>query len=410
MKVIFFEDANYRNFYPVSLSRPIYMLLLGTSRIYEKWLMALKPRDYSFLSRYYLGDIVALETGKETNKIPEGELVFVNGRFLPSGNLISDIKKLKPGEAVARGPELAALRFDNKRPAETDELLSNLHEESALENLLSRFRTKESKVRGLNYIWDLADRNGETIENEFAAFRSSSRRKSKTNEKADLINSERIVISGDVSLGPTVAIDASSGPVILDKGVTLEPFTYVQGPAYIGPGCRLVGGRIREGCSFGRDCRVGGEVENTIMTGYCNKYHEGFLGHAYLGEWINIGALTSNSDLKNNYSSVSVEIDGQAVDTGKMKIGCFIGDHTKTGIGTLLNTGISVGFSSNLYGGLFAEKRIPSFGWGTPGEIVPYKLDKACQTARASMARRNVEFSEVHEKLFTRIKELDGRS
>jgi UDP-N-acetylglucosamine diphosphorylase/glucosamine-1-phosphate N-acetyltransferase len=408
MKIVFFEDAGYENYHPLSLSRPVYMFLLGTSRIYEKWLRMLKPREYAFLSRPYLDDILSLEAGRGSGEIPDGELIFLNGRFLPSDNLVSGVKKLKAGEALLKETGLVAFRLDGKSARELRESLLNLHEEPAPESLLSKLKTRETQARGLDYIWDLVDLNAEIIEDEFAALTSKSRRKKAISEKVDLINPEEIFVAENAVLGPSVVIDASEGPVIMDEGVTVEPFTFIQGPAYIGPGCRLVGGRIREGCSFGPVCRVGGEVENSIMTGYCNKYHEGFLGHAYLGEWVNIGALTSNSDLKNNYSSISVETGGEVVDTGKMKVGCFIGDHTKTGIGTMLNTGISVGFSCNLYGGLFTEKRIPSFAWGAPGALTPYRLEEACRTATASMARRDVEFKQIHRRLFERIRELDS--
>jgi UDP-N-acetylglucosamine diphosphorylase / glucose-1-phosphate thymidylyltransferase / UDP-N-acetylgalactosamine diphosphorylase / glucosamine-1-phosphate N-acetyltransferase / galactosamine-1-phosphate N-acetyltransferase len=145
------------------------------------------------------------------------------------------------------------------------------------------------------------------------------------------------------------------------------------------------------------------------MLGYGNKYHEGFLGHAYLGEWVNLGAMTTNSDLKNNYTEISVMVGEQSVETGRIKVGCFIGDHTKTGIGTLLNTGISIGFSCNLYGGdLFTDKKVKSFSWGTPGELVEYKIEKAIQTASSSMRRRNVEFTTLHERLFSDIAKLSG--
>jgi UDP-N-acetylglucosamine diphosphorylase/glucosamine-1-phosphate N-acetyltransferase len=199
-------------------------------------------------------------------------------------------------------------------------------------------------------------------------------------------------------------IDASDGPVIIEDNTKIEPFSFIQGPSYIGRDCRIVGGRIRSGTSLGPVCRVGGEVEESIMLGYCNKYHEGFLGHAYLGEWVNLGALTTNSDLKNNYKGISVEIGGETVNSESIKVGCFIGDHTKTGIGTMLNTGINIGFSCNLYGaGLFADKRIPSFSWGVPGNLGRYRIDKAIETAEISIGRRGIKFTDIHKKLFEDI-------
>jgi UDP-N-acetylglucosamine diphosphorylase/glucosamine-1-phosphate N-acetyltransferase len=169
----------------------------------------------------------------------------------------------------------------------------------------------------------------------------------------------------------------------------------------------LVGGRIRSGCSFGPVCRIGGEVEQSIFLGHDNKYHDGFLGHAYVGQWVNLGALTTNSDLKNNYGTVRVEVGGQEIDTGLLKVGSFIGDHVRTGIGTLLNTGISVGFCSNLFGGgMFAQKSIPPFSWGTVGKIDEYQVDQALLTAEQVQRRREVAFSPAQKRLFLELFEL----
>ena len=141
-----------------------------------------------------------------------------------------------------------------------------------------------------------------------------------------------------------VVIDAEHGPVYIDEGAEIHPFTRIEGPCYVGKKSILLGAKCREGNSIGPMCRVGGEVEESIIHGYSNKYHDGFLGHAYVGEWVNLGALTTNSDLKNDYSSVSVMLDGHTpIDTGSTKVGSLIGDHTKTSIGTLLNTGAYVG-------------------------------------------------------------------
>src|SRR6185295_4718482 len=139
------------------------------------------------------------------------------------------------------------------------------------------------------------------------------------------------------------------GPVTIEEGCEVHPFTRIEGPCYVGPKTILLGAKVREGCSFGPMCRIGGEVEESIVHGYSNKYHDGFLGHAYVGEWVNLGALTTNSDLKNDYSEVKVTLDGRTqLSTGSNKVGALIGDHVKTSIGTLLNTGAYVGAMSVL--------------------------------------------------------------
>jgi UDP-N-acetylglucosamine diphosphorylase/glucosamine-1-phosphate N-acetyltransferase len=411
MNLALFEDPLHENFEPISLSRPASMFLYGTSKIYEKWIQALKPKACYFLCRDYLAEVLTLETGLKHNIIPRGDNLFINGRFIPSADSLVALRKLNPGECALVDDELLAFRLIASRRLPFEKHLLRLHEPDSYNRVRSLFRKKKTKAAAINRLWDMIDNNGEMISAEFPEINRKLRVWGKVDPKATIIKKNSVVIMPGAVIGPQVTIDASKGPVIVDNNVIVEPLTYIKGPAYIGPGSRLVGGKIREGCSFGPTCRIGGEVEETIMLGYDNKYHDGFLGHAYLGEWINLGAMTTNSDLKNNYSEISVVVNDRPVGTGKIKVGCFVGDHTKTGIGTLLNTGISIGFSCNLFGGsLFTEKIIKSFSWGTPGNLVEYKVEKAVQTAADSMKRRNVEFTPSHEKLFNEIYKASGWS
>jgi UDP-N-acetylglucosamine diphosphorylase/glucosamine-1-phosphate N-acetyltransferase len=202
-------------------------------------------------------------------------------------------------------------------------------------------------------------------------------------------------------------LDAREGPIFIGERVTIQPHTRVSGPCYIGEDCVLVGGKVAGGSSIGPVCRIGGEVEQSVFLGYSNKYHEGFLGHSYVGEWVNLGALTTNSDLKNNYGPVKVVVDGSLTDSGLAKVGAFLGDHVKTGIGTLLNTGITIGFASNLFGGgMIEQKSIPPFSWVGAGKREEYRLDEAIETARAVMKRRKVELGSEEVDTFKEIFKL----
>jgi len=192
--------------------------------------------------------------------------------------------------------------------------------------------------------------------------------------------------------------------------VKIQSHTLVKGPCYVGDDSILTGGKIREGTSIGPVCRIGGEVDDSIFLGYSNKYHEGFLGHSYVGEWVNLGALTTNSDLKNNYGNIRMMVNGTEVDSGQTKVGAFIGDHVKTGIGTLLNTGVSIGFASNLFGGgMLKSKSIPSFFWGSTEKQEEYELSKSIETAKAVRKRRGMEFTREEENLFKIIFKLTER-
>jgi UDP-N-acetylglucosamine diphosphorylase/glucosamine-1-phosphate N-acetyltransferase len=205
-----------------------------------------------------------------------------------------------------------------------------------------------------------------------------------------------------------VVLDATEGPIVLEDKVKVLPHTRVEGPHYSGPETQLYGGKIREACSFGPVCRVGGEVECAIIQGYSNKYHDGFLGHSYVCEWVNLGAMTTNSDLKNDYSAVSVYFKGQLTDTGEQFLGSMIGDHTKTSIGTILNTGSMIGMMSNLvFSGPLMPKEVPSFCWmlnGRPTKGMGFKNMLA--TAKAAMGRRKKQMSEAEETLIKSVREM----
>ncbi|MBV8555505.1 MAG: hypothetical protein JO116_08060, partial [Planctomycetaceae bacterium] len=169
-----------------------------------------------------------------------------------------------------------------------------------------------------------------------------------------------------------------------------------------GPGTQLFRANLRGGVTLGPQCRIGGEVEASLVLGYTNKYHEGFLGHAYVGEWVNLGAITSNSDLRNDYGPVHVPLGGDPIPTGQAKVGCFLGDHTRTGMGSLLNTGTAVGVMCNLLpAGPLLPKHVPSFAAVLHGRVAPgLPLEQLFATARIVKGRRGQVFSAVEEQLY----------
>jgi UDP-N-acetylglucosamine diphosphorylase/glucosamine-1-phosphate N-acetyltransferase len=188
---------------------------------------------------------------------------------------------------------------------------------------------------------------------------------------------------------PGVLFDFSEGPIWIEDGANVRAFTRLAGPAFIGPGSTLLGGSF-SGVAIGPVCKVHGEVEETTLLGYSNKAHEGFLGHAYLGRWVNLGALTTNSDLKNNYGTVRMWTPRGEVDTGEMKLGCLLGDHVKTGIGMMINTGTVIGAGSNVYGAPQPPKYVAPFRWGSGDALVGYDFERFLATAETAMDRRNV--------------------
>ncbi len=198
-----------------------------------------------------------------------------------------------------------------------------------------------------------------------------------------------VLLGSGATIEPGVLLDTRGGPIELDSGVEVRAGARLAGPLYLGPGSLLLGGAV-EALAAGPGCRLRGEIGESIVLGYSNKAHDGFLGHAYLGCWVNLGAETTNSDLKNNYGTVRMGPPGEEADTGLLKLGCFIGDHVKTGIGVLLNTGTVLGAGSNVFGSEMPPKWVPPFSWGSGSDLGLYRRDAFLETASIVMERRGV--------------------
>ncbi|HYF38606.1 MAG TPA: putative sugar nucleotidyl transferase [Gemmatimonadales bacterium] len=210
-------------------------------------------------------------------------------------------------------------------------------------------------------------------------------------EGSVVIGDHTQVISLGARVEPGVVFDLRQGAVVMDQGSEVRSGTRLEGPVYIGPGTRVLGGFIR-GSVFGPDCRVHGEVSTSVFLGYANKSHDGFVGHSVVGHWVNLGAGTTTSNLKNTYGPVRLEVDGHRIETGRLNLGSLIGDHAKTAIGTLLATGTVISAGANVFGPVAPPKYVPPFAWGCSGSE-RMSEDGFLKVAERVMGRRNVEFS-----------------
>jgi UDP-N-acetylglucosamine diphosphorylase/glucosamine-1-phosphate N-acetyltransferase len=250
--------------------------------------------------------------------------------------------------------------------------------------------------------WDIVSKNTEHL---FRDFRTAGQPGVSNHHLATLAlvgPADRLRIHETARVDPYTVFDTTNGPINVEAGAWIQPFTRLEGPCHVGRDTHLFRANLRGGVTLGPCCRIGGEVESSLVHGYSNKYHEGFLGHAYVGEWVNLGAITSNSDLRNDYGEVSVPLGGDPVPTGQAKVGCFLGDHTRTGLGSMLNTGTAVGVMCNvLPAGPLLPKHVPSFAAVLYGRVAPgFPLDQLFATARIVMGRRNQEFSAAAEQLY----------
>jgi len=407
-ELFIFEDNRFVNFYPITLLRPAYFLRPGIRYLYETMANSFAEYNTNLFCRKKLCGLVSEKTACPVNKtvFPNTEgTVLLNGRLRPEPNLFAALHKADANVLILSKGELVGAKIFGALSLEEIGFLIEMNFDGLINKLKDRAEVMEIEIGFYNYLWDLVDDIDRAVGDDVSYLKKSQdisesfiigsgKDISMAFPGVVFINGENILISRDARILPGVVLNGSDGPIYIDSEVFVEPHTYLIGPVYVGPKSRLVGGKIT-GCSIGPVCRIGGEVEESIIQGYSNKYHAGFLGHAYVGEWVNFGAITTNSDLRNDYKNVRASVHGEIIDTGRLKVGSFIGDFTKTAIGTLLNTGINIGIACNILGnGLVAEKEIPSFTWYSSGRKHEYKIPKALETMEKSMVRRGIKLSQ----------------
>ncbi|MFA7228557.1 MAG: putative sugar nucleotidyl transferase, partial [Melioribacteraceae bacterium] len=314
----------------------------------------------------------------------------------------AEIKKLRKNSLLISGDGsvIAALLTEDK----CSDLLS-LNSDFLQFKQLKNVHTTDSKTELMRYPWDFVNRNGSEIANDFKRIvKKGSDFKSNS---VILKNKKNIFIGTGAVVDPFVVLDATDGPIYIGKRVRIMPNCYIQGPVFIGDDSIVkAGAAIYHNTSIGEMCKVGGEIESSIILSYSNKQHAGFLGHSYLGSWINIGAGTNNSDLKNNYENISVLLNGKPVDTGSQFVGLIMGDHSKTAINTMFNTGTIAGVSCNIFGAGFPPRYIPSFSWGGSDFLKTYDINKSLQVADLVFKRRGKTYTDEDGNLLKRLFEI----
>ena len=359
-------------------------------------------RELRFLVRDYLAKD-HLPVGSSVLELPEDETVLLlNGRWLLQPEDAARLKGLGVNDALVNGDSLLACRA---RAAE----LQKYHRRGVLDSVALRRERQlvDHPARIVNYLWDAIAWNGEEMVRDYREIAPAGQIASEIPPGVHLLNRTEITVGKNVRLKPGVVIDAENGPVWIDDRVTVMANAVLEGPLFVGAGSTIkIGAKIYENTTIGPVCKIGGEVEGVIVQGYANKQHDGFLGHAYLGAWVNLGADTNNSDLKNNYGLIKAFVNGRPVDTGQRFLGLMMGDHSKSAINTMFNTGTIVGVNSNIFGAGFPQKFVPSFSWGGSEQMSAYEYDKALEVARIVTARRKIDFSEGHARIFRAVWEL----
>ncbi len=379
-----FDDARARAWAPFALTRPVGELLFGALLQRERAERFWKTQCAGHLAGEALtgfeepGTAPALEPGE----LPDtGPVVLFSSRAVPLGWEAPDIAEATT--LLMAGSVVGWFLPEGAGSISGDQLLNP--DDAQIGGRI------ELEGRVLANPWDLiADNHAQLIldlQNTFPNAPPPTRR-----DGVHLIGEGVLSLGEDVVIEPQVVFDTTAGGIRLEDGVTVKAFTRLAGPAYVGAGTMLLGGEVSD-VSIGPACKVRGEVTHTVILGHTNKAHDGFLGHAYVGCWVNLGAGTTNSNLRNDYGTVRVTTPEGRIDTGLLKLGCLIGDHVKTGIGTTLNTGSVLGAGSNVFGGVMPPALVPPFSWGAGADLTEYRLDKFLEVTERVLARRGLELT-----------------
>jgi UDP-N-acetylglucosamine diphosphorylase/glucosamine-1-phosphate N-acetyltransferase len=405
-RICLFEDQHFRWLLPLAYTRPVYDLRCGMLTLREKVQKRYPGATLQLHARGYLTDLLREQNpGTTVNRVEGQGCLLLNGRLVASEELSRQIPLDGPDALYTSGEILVAARLGGRA---LDAYRGGLPEFPGI-SAFSGIAKIELSPKMVSYPWDLVNFNGGEIVSDFGLLAPDrgQRKRGMIYDGAHLINPENIVVGEGSRVKPGVVLDAETGPIWIGNNVTVFPNAVIEGPAFVGDRSLIkVGAKIYENTSIGPVCKVGGEVEGSVIHSFSNKQHDGFLGHAYLGMWVNLGADTNNSDLKNNYGNVKLVIDGETVDSGSMFMGLVMGDHSKSAINSMFNTGTVVGVSSNMFGSGFPPKSVPSFAWGWGEGLKTYELERALEVARRVMGRRKMVLSPVEENVLRAVFDL----
>jgi UDP-N-acetylglucosamine diphosphorylase/glucosamine-1-phosphate N-acetyltransferase len=380
MNIVLFEDQKVSNFFPIARMRTVDEIRTGRWTHDAGASLQLKSKVLTYSPRDLYGDEFKVEN----------DTLFLNAR-LKDFNSFSD---LTVGSCVVnKDGDVLAYKGDKIIEGENFDGFDVVEKESPM----------------YNFIWDVIVDLPDRLNSDLSGDSALGQIQSPSGDSVHIENKNNVYIGKEVKFGAGVVLESGDAPIWIDDGAVVESNCTIIGPAYIGKKSKVKPCSLLDIVAIGDVVKISGEIEGTIFQGYSNKQHLGFLGHAFVGEWVNLGAGTTNSDLKNNYSKVSVVLEGKRYETGMQFLGTIIGDHSKAAINTTFNTGTIVEPFCNVFGRGYPPKYVPPFSWWGDS-IEEYKLDKAIETATRVMKRRDIDLSENYrkriEKLFIEAKKL----
>jgi UDP-N-acetylglucosamine diphosphorylase / glucose-1-phosphate thymidylyltransferase / UDP-N-acetylgalactosamine diphosphorylase / glucosamine-1-phosphate N-acetyltransferase / galactosamine-1-phosphate N-acetyltransferase len=394
--------------------KPSFDLLLGTRTLLSRieWRTSSKAED--FFTPNYLAPIVRQShPGASVNKGVTGRCFLINSLISPRDEIWNFL------ELSLRYERTPTLYCDS-----TGNIVFGISEEANEELFASREKKSSSRKTGtgrkpvpsdldqmalLRYPWELIQENAGAIVQDYSTHYSNSRAKSRTTGNFE-VRGERVFVSEKADIERYVTLDARKGPVIVEDDVTVQSHSHLTGPCFIDKMSTVKFGKVGHGTTVGSNCKVSGEVEESIISGYTNKSHEGYLGHSLVGSWVNLGALTTNSDLKNTYGKITVNVGRKPVNTNLIKVGVFIGDMAKTAIGTLIISGKKIGVAAQVFGTVLEDvASFTMYAKSLGAKSAEIFIDSAVQTQKRVMERRGLSMTDAEVALLRAVFKMTSR-
>jgi UDP-N-acetylglucosamine diphosphorylase/glucosamine-1-phosphate N-acetyltransferase len=383
MNVILFDDYSRNDLLPFTFTKPVSEIRIGILTITEKWNYVLNT-NVSFQTQDFLG----VKYKKQTTL----ENIYINGKICPNQELVNAILNLEMNSAIKSGNDLIAYKTSDSNDID-------------VEHLLGKAKDIPKNYLSIKNVWDIFSKNSEAIKIDFEFLTKGKQSQELSNTNKLIGDKQQLFIEEGAKVEVSI-LNVSTGPIYIAKDAEVMEGSIIRGPFSLGEHATLkLGTKIYGATTIGPHCKVGGEVNNSVIFGFTNKAHDGFLGNSVIGEWCNLGADTNNSNLKNNYGSVKLfnYASETMKDTQLQFCGLMMGDHSKCGINTMFNTGTVVGVAANIFGAGFPPTHIPSFTWGGVTHMETYQLDKMFETANRVYARRGIEMTADEKNILTHV-------
>ncbi len=391
MNYILFDDKSWDNLLPLTFTKPTCEVRAGILTIKEKWEKLLNAK-LSYLTKEYLQKKYTLNIDTDN--------ILINGSLVPDSNLIEQVHNLKINEAIVKNNKILIVKLEKKDVAGFDF------------NTIDKYTNKEysEDVVEIIWPWDIFRLNEENIKSDFDLL-TKGRDSALLSNTNNVIGLENIFIEEGAKI-EFATLNASTGPIYIGKDAEIMENSVIRGPfALCDHSVVKMAAKIYGPTTVGPHSKVGGEINNSVIFGYSNKAHDGFLGNSVIGEWCNLGADTNNSNLKNNYTEVRLwnYESKRFIKTGLQFCGLIMGDHSKCAINTMFNTGTVVGVNANIFGEGFPRNFIPSFSWGGAHGFTVYGIDKAFEVAEIVMERRGIKLNQIEKNILKEIFERTSK-